>query len=347
MPPKIEEYFQGCLVLRHFKCLSGFFYNFWKNRISGGFFEYFKQRWYIYGCMKKTNFKAANKNNNSSSRKPPSSGGGNPNGGKSSAGRNNPQRGDRSEAIIPKDLRIVIGTHAVNEVLAVRPKSVKNMWLRTGWESSGDLKDIQALAKKHDIKIEERSEQALEKFGPSQQGAALFVSGAPEFIMKKMGKKLTSIVLMLDGIEDPHNLGAILRTSWLIGVEGVMIPRERAVGLTPTTHKVACGGVEHVPVELATNFSQPIETLKEKGYWVYGLSPRGTKSLYDLNLPEKVVWAVGSEDKGMRVTTEKLCDELVYLPQASSSASYNASVATAMALSETLRQHAAHNQKKT
>ena len=290
--------------------------------------------------MKKTNFKSPNKSQNNSPRKSTPHG-------KSPVGRSAPQRGDRSEAIIPKDLRVVIGTHAVNEVLSVRPKAVKNMWLRTGWESSGDLKDIQALAKKHNIKIEERSEQALEKFGPSQQGAALFVSGAPEFSLKKIGKSESSIVLVLDGIEDPHNLGAILRTSWLIGVEGVLIPRERAVGLTPTTHKVACGGVEHVPVELATNFSQPIEALKEQGYWVYGLSPRGTKSLYDLNLPEKVVWAVGAEDKGMRVTTEKLCDELVYLPQASSSASYNASVATAMALSETLRQHAAQNRKKT
>lgn len=295
--------------------------------------------------MKKNSFKSGSRHQNSPSRKGSPSPSNKHSGGRNSAPAG---RGDRSEATAPKDLRIVIGTHAVKEVFVRRPKAIKSMWLKAGWESSVDLKEIQALAVKYNIKIEERSEQALEKFGPSQQGCALFVSSAPEFSLKQLGHKETSIVLMLDGIEDPHNLGAILRTSWLIGVEGVMIPKERAVGLTPTTHKVACGGVEHVPVEAVTNFSPNIEALKEKGYWVYGLSPRGTKSLYDLNLPEKVVWAVGAEDKGMRVTTEKLCDELVYLPQTSSSASYNASVATAMALSETLRQHAPRsNPKKT
>ena len=151
---------------------------------------------------------------------------------------------------------------------------------------------------------------------------------------------------MLDGIEDPHNLGAILRTSWLTGVHGVLIPEDRAVGLTPTVHKVACGGVEHVPVEETTNFSNYAEDLKKKGYWIYGLSPRGKKSIFELDLPEKVVWAIGAEDKGMRVTTERLCDELVFIPQSSASASYNASVATAMALTETLRQHAPRGNRK-
>ena len=82
------------------------------------------------------------------------------------------------------------------------------------------------------------------------------------------------------------------------------------------------------------------------GYWIYGLSPRGKKSIFDLDLPAMVVWAIGSEDKGMRVTTERLCDELVYIPQSSASASYNASVATAMALTETLRQHASQGHRK-
>jgi len=180
----------------------------------------------------------------------------------------------------------------------------------------------------------------LEKFGPSQQGAAVFVDGAPELDIGGLEKNEKSILLILDGIEDPHNLGAIVRTSWLVGVDGVFIPEDRAVGLTPTVHKVACGGVEHVPVMGVTNFSNYSEELKKQGYWLYGLSPRGKKSIFELELPEKVVWVVGSEDKGMRVTTERLCDELAFIPQASSSASYNASVATAMALAETLRQHA-------
>ena len=248
-------------------------------------------------------------------------------------------RSSRSENNIPREWRIVIGTHAINEAIQVRPREVKSMWLRQGWESSGDLVAMEALAKKHKINYEIKPAGVIEKFGSSQQGAALFVDGAPTLDLNNLDKHEKSSVLILDGIEDPHNLGAILRTSWLVGTHGVIIPEDRAVGLTPTVHKVACGGVEHVPVEETTNFTKYAEELKKKGYWIFGLSPRGTKSIFELQLPEKVVWAIGSEDKGLRVTTERLCDELVFIPQASNSASYNASVATAMALTETLRQH--------
>lgn len=253
----------------------------------------------------------------------------------------------RSENQIPRDWRVVIGTHAITEALNVCPnKQIKGMWLRKGWETSAELRTLHDLASSAKVKVEEKPENALEKFGSSVQGAAVFIDGAPELNMESLGHSEKSIVLILDGIEDPHNLGAIMRTSWLTGVHGVLIPEDRAVGLTPIVHKVACGGVEHVPVEETTNFSNYAEELKKKGYWIFGLSPRGKKSIFDLQLPEKVVWAIGSEDKGMRITTERLCDELVFIPQASASASYNASVATAMALTETLRQHASRENPK-
>lgn len=257
-----------------------------------------------------------------------------------------PANSPRSENQIPREWRVVIGTHAINEVLRVRPRQVKGMWLRQGWESSGDLREMHDLAQVNKLKVDIKPDGVIEKFGASQQGAVVFVDGAPEFRMQELAKFEKSMVLMLDGIEDPHNLGAIMRTSWLVGAHGVLIPEDRAVGLTPTVHKVACGGVEHVPVEETTNFAKYAEELKKQGYWIYGLSPRGKQSIFELELPDKVVWAVGAEDKGLRVTTERLCDELAYIPQASSSASYNASVATAMALAETLRQHAPRGNRK-
>ncbi|MFS4458106.1 TrmH family RNA methyltransferase [Bdellovibrio sp. HCB2-146] len=289
--------------------------------------------------MKKNNFRSKNESRHQ---------GPNQGGNRSQAAARNQQsnRSSRSETSIPKEWRVVIGTHAINEAIQVRPREVKGMWLRQGWESSGDLVAMEALAKKHRINYEVKSPAAIEKFGSSQQGAALFVDGAPTLDLNKLDEYKKSSVLILDGIEDPHNLGAILRTSWLVGSHGVIIPEDRAVGLTPTVHKVACGGVEHVPVEETTNFSKYAEELKKKGYWIFGLSPRGTKSIFELQLPEKVVWAIGSEDKGLRVTTERLCDELVFIPQASNSASYNASVATAMALTETLRQHSSRPDAK-
>ncbi|MGE5086201.1 MAG: 23S rRNA (guanosine(2251)-2'-O)-methyltransferase RlmB, partial [Bacillota bacterium] len=254
--------------------------------------------------------------------------------------------GQRSENSIPREWRIVVGNHAIKETLSVRPRAVKGLWLKNGWESSADLREIEELAAKYRVKIETRQETVIDKFGSSHQGAALFADAAPQLDLDGLEKHNTSVVLMLDGIEDPHNLGAILRTSWLTGGHGVLIPQDRAVGLTPTVHKVACGGVEHVPVEETTNFSKYTEILKEKGYWVYGLSPRGKKSIFELDLPEKVIWAIGAEDKGLRVTTERLCDELVFIPQTNASASFNASVATAMALTETLRQHAQRGNRK-
>jgi 23S rRNA (guanosine2251-2'-O)-methyltransferase len=193
--------------------------------------------------------------------------------------------------------------------------------------------------KSRGIKIEAVPAVFLDKISPSHQGAAVFSDQTPELNWEAIQQAQSGRVLVLDGIEDPQNLGAILRTAWLMNVSGVMIPEDRSVGLTATVHKVACGGVEHVPVERATNFSNPLEELKKNGYWVFGLSHEGKRSLFELDIPEKVVWCIGSEEKGLRVPTERLCDELIRIPQVSAAASYNASVATAIALTETYRQH--------
>lgn len=244
------------------------------------------------------------------------------------------------EPEIPKSWRAVAGTHALRELLSTRPaEGVPVVWLRQGWESSEDLRQFEELARSKRIKIEVKPPAALERLCATHQGAIGFASSRPRLDYDGLDGFATSVILALDGLEDPHNLGAILRTSWLTGAHGLLVPADRAVGLTATAHKVACGGAEHVPVEEVNQFAPSIEKLKEKGYWVFGLSHKATKSLFDFKLPEKIVWAIGAEDKGLRGTTERLCDELVSIPQLSAAASYNASVATAMALTETLRQH--------
>jgi 23S rRNA (guanosine2251-2'-O)-methyltransferase len=292
--------------------------------------------------MKKNNFRSPQKNSQQRNSRP-QGGGRSQNAATNARSANAPARSENS---IPRDWRVVVGNHAIKEALNVRANSVKGLWLKNSWESSADLREIEELARTRKVKADLKADAVIDKFGSSHQGAALFLDSRPEFDMASLEEKEKSIVLMLDGIEDPHNLGAILRTSWLTNVHGVLIPEDRAVGLTPIVHKVACGGVEHVPVEETTNFANYAEELKKMGYWIYGLSPRGKKSIFELDLPSKVVWAIGAEDKGLRVTTERLCDELVFIPQASASASYNASVATAMALTETLRQHAPQGNRK-
>lgn len=235
-------------------------------------------------------------------------------------------------------LRPVMGNHAIRELLSVRSKSVRQAWLVGNWSSNQDLREIQKILTDKKIPIEIKNPALLEKYGRSHQGALLFADTLPEFDLNKLKDQKISKVLVLDGIEDPHNLGAVLRTAWLLGVQALLVPQDRAVGLTATVHKIACGGAEHVPVLTYANFSQPLEQLKEMDFWVFGLSHKASTSLTKWKCPEKVVWCVGAEDKGLRTTTEKLCDDLVSIPQLSASASYNASVAVAIALSESFRQ---------
>ncbi len=249
-----------------------------------------------------------------------------------------PARAPQSDKTsIPKSWRIVVGHHALREAFKVFPKTNRELWLKTGFETSPELREFEEMAQKAKIKIQIKSEATLDRFCSTHQGAALLKEGQPQWDDSVV--KDFSTFLVLDGIEDPHNLGAILRTSWLMQVDGIFIPENRAVQLTPTVHKVACGGAEHVPVQTCVNFAPTTEKLKEQGFWIFGLSHKAEKTIFDFKLPEKIVWAIGAEDKGLRSTTERLCDELVSIPQISNAASYNASVATAIALSETFRQH--------
>ena len=260
---------------------------------------------------------------------------------KSESGRpsRSPQYGNRNnskDATIGKNQRWVVGNHAIIEVLKVHPKKISRAFFQQGWESLYQQKNIFDKVKSLGIKIEEKAKGFLDQIYSHHQGSALIVEGRPE--LKQDDQTQFSQVLFLDGIEDPHNLGAICRTAWLMGAHGIFIPEDRAVDLTPTVHKVACGGVEHVPIIPETQFKSRVESLKEQGYWVYGLSHKATKSIFDCKYPQKIAWMIGSEDKGLRTTSEKLCDELVFIPQAAAEASYNASVATAMALFEGYRQ---------
>ena len=239
--------------------------------------------------------------------------------------------------LFPRDWRAVVGHHSIIEALRTNPKWVETLWLKEGYESSQELKKLHSDFK-NKIKVEIKPEAILERLAGSHQGAALLMSQAPQLDWEALAAKKSSRVLVLDGIEDPHNLGAILRTAWLQNVDAILLPQDRTVRLTPTVHKVACGGAEHVPLEICHSFANTLEDLKKMGYWIFGLSHLGKNNVFNMKIPEKVVWCIGSEDKGLRSTTERLCDELVRIPQANAAASYNASVATGMALLETQRQ---------
>jgi len=145
-------------------------------------------------------------------------------------------------------------------------------------------------------------------------------------------------LLILDGIQDPHNLGAILRTADGAGVHAVVSPKDRSVSLTDTVRRIACGAAEHVAFIQVTNLARTVRQLKERGIWIIGTSDHAEQSLFAQNLTGPLALVVGFEGKGLRRLTGELCDSLVAIPMFGSVESLNVSVATGICLFEAIRQ---------
>jgi 23S rRNA (guanosine2251-2'-O)-methyltransferase len=146
------------------------------------------------------------------------------------------------------------------------------------------------------------------------------------------------LILVLDGVQDPHNLGACLRTAEAAGVSAVVIPKDRAAGLTPVARKAAAGAAERVPVIAVTNLSRTLERLRELGYWLTGLAGEADESLYDVDLTGPRALVLGAEAEGLRRLTKEHCHQLVRIPMAGKAESLNVSVAAAVCLYEVVRQ---------
>ena len=149
------------------------------------------------------------------------------------------------------------------------------------------------------------------------------------------------LVLVLDGVTDPHNLGACLRSADAAGVDAVLVPKDAAVGLTPVVRKVACGAAETVPLFRATNLARSLDELKSAGFWLHGAAGEGEATLWEARFDGPCVLACGAEGRGLRRLTRERCDTLFRIPMAGSVESLNVSVATGIALFEVRRQRAA------
>jgi 23S rRNA (guanosine2251-2'-O)-methyltransferase len=232
----------------------------------------------------------------------------------------------------PKKGRWVVGVHACVECLRSNPQAVKEIYFQD--LAAAKSPTWATLLTKVRVKPAQKSIsffKELSEFG--HQNVALFTTHQPE----RNSQGASSSVVFLDGVEDPHNLGAIVRTAWLMGTEQIFISDKNSVKMTPTACKVASGGAEHVPVE-EVHFLSAMKELKKDGYWVYGFSEKATKSLYDVSFSEKVAFVFGSEEKGIRLPIINECDELLSIPQVEAQASYNVSVSVAVALAEFGRQ---------
>ena len=230
-------------------------------------------------------------------------------------------------------VRKIIGLHACRETLKVRPKSVELAYISKSWQSSDMLKDFHTLLTQHKISIRYKSQSFLRGW----QGIALESNHWPLWNWDVVENSQHMVLVAVDSLEDPQNLGNMLRSSWLFGAYGVLLCKHHGVHLTESVHKIASGAVEHVPVEIASNLSDQLTKLKDLGFWIYGLESykeKNAKLLHDEEFPQKVVLLVGAEGKGIRQNIKKTCDQILTIPQAQKAHSLNASTSLAIALYE-------------
>ena len=242
----------------------------------------------------------------------------------------------------------VIGIHAVSELLQQRPKSVRQIILQAGREDKR-VGDVRALAKSAGVAIAELGKQAFEReFDGVHQGVAAYVefenSTQSEQQLFQLLKNLDHppLLLVLDGVTDPHNLGACLRSADAAGVDAVIIPKDKSVGLNATVRKVACGAAETVNLIAVTNLARCLDKLKAEGVWLIGAADQADSSLYEQDLSGPIALIMGSEGSGLRRLTRESCDFLVSIPMAGALSSLNVSVATGVCLYEARRQRIAN-----
>lgn len=238
----------------------------------------------------------------------------------------------------------IIGIHAVTELLNQRSSAVAQLFVQTG-RNDKRVSSIRDLARDSGIEIAEMSKEEMDKrFAGVHQGVAAIASGETrtmsekELLIMLAGMDHDPLLLVLDGLTDPHNLGACLRTADAAGVDAVIIPKDKSVGLNSTVRKVASGAAETVNLVSVTNLSRCLESLKEKGIWIIGAADTAEKTLFEQDLTGAIALVMGSEGSGMRRLTREGCDHLVSIPMAGQLSSLNVSVATGVCLYEAQRQ---------
>lgn len=243
----------------------------------------------------------------------------------------------------------VYGIHAVSELLKQHPEDVLELLIQQDREDKR-INELKALASAAGVSWQGLERKDLDKrIRNVQQGAvhqgviALCRLGGTVLDERGLDALLDSLsrpplLLILDEITDPHNLGACLRTADAAGVDAVIVPKDRSAPLNMTARKVACGAAETVPFASVTNLSRTLENIKNRGIWIAGAAGEATDSLYSIDFKIPIAIVMGSEGKGLRRLTREHCDYLMSIPMAGELSSLNVSVATGLCLFEAVRQ---------
>jgi len=230
------------------------------------------------------------------------------------------------------------GKHSVFEAL-ISERAINRIWCTSEIYSSDKFYILLKDLKSKGVLIEEVSWSRLSQltFGASHQGIAMQLACSKTISLKELIKlsknnSANPIILALDGITDPHNVGAIIRSAEAFDCKGIIIPQRRSAGLTGTVAKVAAGALEHLPVSRVVNLNRALEELRENGFLVIGLSGDGQQSITKFHEKTPLVVIIGAEDKGISLLTQRKCDFLLKIPLKGKTSSLNASVAAAISL---------------
>ncbi len=242
------------------------------------------------------------------------------------------------------NLSKLFGIHAVQAALDYSPEKITQVWLDSQRQDVR-LKELQTQLNSLNIKTEIADKKKLDKFadGKNHQGIVAEVelpSVQSEEQLKHKIKSLTepAFFLVLDHVQDPHNLGACLRTADAAGVHGIIITKDNAIGITPTVCKIASGAAETVPVYQVTNLVRTLRWMKEQNIWIIGSTGEAEQTIFSLDLKMSLALVMGAEGTGMRHLTQENCDFLVKIPMRGQVESLNVSVAAAIMIYEVLRQ---------
>lgn len=238
----------------------------------------------------------------------------------------------------------IFGIHAVTMRLQSAAESVQLIYLNDQRQDTR-IEKIIGLAKQHQIQVNRCSNQQLQQYCHSKKhqgiaavcdAKAILNEQALDILLQQLQQP--ALLLILDGITDPHNLGAILRSADAASVDAVITTKDKAVSINPTVSKVACGAAENVPFIQVTNLARTMQHLQNYGIWIYGTDGQAQQSVYQTDLRGSIALVMGAEGKGMRRLTREHCDHLVSLPMQGQVSSLNVSVATGVCLFEIIRQ---------
>lgn len=240
------------------------------------------------------------------------------------------------------DDAVICGLHAVRLAIETTPEKVTQLWVDRKRRDKR-IQEIISLARRHSLSLEFTGRDELDdKVGGGHQGVVLMTCATMPHSEKDIGDLLAvakplPLVLVLDGVTDPHNLGACLRTADAADVDFVIVPKDRAVGLNTTVRKSASGAAERLPLIQVTNLARTLRYFQDAGLWITGTAMQG-EALYEADLTGPRVIVMGSEGKGMRRLTREHCDQLLNIPMRGCVESLNVSVATGIVLYEVVRQ---------